>query len=140
MINGLQETRRKDCDKLDLIHFNLFSSFIIGKIIKAIKILDELAEKTDKKQDYVSYKGISIRRLLLKTTRKFYDTALKVYVGQEVVKRIKGLENKSSLTELKNLLAVDGNEGTGKWADICGMLIPVSIMDKLVDSVRTSRN
>jgi len=131
--------RRKDRDILDLIHFNLFSPFIIGKIIKAIKILDELAEKTDKKQDYVSYKGISIRRLLLKTTRRFYDTALKVYVGQEVVKRIKGLENKSSLTEFKNLREVDGNEGAGKCADICGMLTPVSIIDKLVDSVRTSR-
>jgi len=131
--------RRKDRNKLDLIHFDLFSPYTIGKTIKAIRILDELAEKTDKKQDYVSYKGISIRRLLLKTTRRFYDTALKVYIGQEVVKRIKSLENNSSLTGLKNLLAVEGNEGTGKWADICGMLTPVSKMDGLVDSVRTSR-
>ena len=131
--------RRNDRDKLDLIHYSLFSPYIIGKTIKAIKILDELAEKTDIKQDYVSYKGISIRRLLLKTTRRFYDIALKVYIGQELVKRIKSLENNSSLTGLRNLLTTQGNEGTGKWIDICGMLAPVSKIDELVDSVRTSR-
>ena len=131
--------RRKDRNKLDLIHFDLFSPYTIGKTIKAIRILDELAEKTDKKQDYVSYKGISIRRLLLKTTRRFYDTALKVYIGQEVVKRIISLENNSSLIGLKNLLAVEGNEGTGEWADVCGMFAPGSKIDEFLDSVKTSR-
>jgi hypothetical protein len=131
--------KRKDIDKMDLIHFDLFSPYIIGKTINAIEILDKLAEKADKKQDYVNYKGICIRRLLLKTTRRFYDLALKVYIGQELVKRIKSLDNNSSLTGLRSLLAIKGNEGTGKWADICGMLTPVSKIDELIDSVRNSR-
>ncbi len=51
--------RRNDPDKLDLIHFDLFNPYIVGKIINGINILNELAEKTDKKQDYVNYKGIN---------------------------------------------------------------------------------
>jgi hypothetical protein len=131
--------RRKDPDKLDLIHFDLFSPYIVGKIINAISILNELAEKTDKKQDYVNYKGINIHRLLLKTTRKYYEMALKLYIGQEVVKRIQNLHNNSTLTDLRNMLAVQGTDGTGRWVEICGMFSPASKVDELIDSVKTSK-
>ena len=131
--------RRKDPDKLDLINFDLFSPYIVGKIINGINILNELTEKTDKKQDYVSYKGININRLLLKTTRKYYEIALKLYIGQEVVKRIEALAENSSLADLRNMLTAQGTEGTGKWVDICGLFSPASKIDELVDSVKTCK-
>jgi hypothetical protein len=131
--------RRKDPDKLDLIHFDLFSPYIVTRIITGINILNELSERTDKKQDYVSYKGINIRRLLLKTTRKYYEMALKLFIGQEVVEQINGLDNKSSLTDLKNMLTPLGTEGTGKWVDICGLFSPSSKIDELVESVKTGK-
>jgi hypothetical protein len=40
--------RRTDQDKLDLIHFDLFSLCISGKIINGIKSLNKLTEKTYK--------------------------------------------------------------------------------------------
>ncbi len=131
--------RRKDPDKLDLIHFDLFSPYIVGKIINGINILNELAEKTDKKQDYVNYKGINIHRLLLKTTRKYYEMALKLYIGQEVVKRIQGMDYNSSLKDLRNMLTAQGTDGTGKWVEICGLFSPASKIDELVDSVKTGK-
>ena len=131
--------RRKDPDKLDLIHFDLFSPYIVGKIINGINILNELAEKSDKKQDYINYKGITIHRLLLKTTRKYYEMALKLYIGQEVIKRIQGLDNNTSLMNLRNMLTAQGTDGTGKWVEICGLFSPASKIDELVDSVRTRK-
>ncbi len=131
--------RRKDPHKLDLIHFDLFSPYIVSRIINGISILNELSEKTDKKQDYVNYKGININRLLLKTTRKYYEMALKLYIGQEVVKRIQGLDNNSSLIDLKNRLTAHGTDGTGKWVEICGLFSPASKIDELVDSVKTRK-
>src|SRR4030042_37586 len=128
--------RRKNPYKLDLIHFTMFNPYVTGKIVNAINILDELAEKTDKKQDYINYKGLNIHRLLLKTTRKYYEIALKVYIGQEVVKRIKSLDDKSSLTDIKNLLKAE-LEGTGKWVEICGLFSPASKIVELVESVKT---
>jgi hypothetical protein len=131
--------RRKDPDKLDLIHFDLFSPYIVDRIINGINILNELAEKTDKKQDYVNYKGISIHRLLLKTTRKYYEMILKLYIGQEVVKRIQGIDNNSKLTDLRKKLTAQGTDGTGKWVEICGLFSPASKINELVDSVKTGK-
>ena len=65
----------------------------MSRIVNGINILNELAEKTPKTQDYINYKGINIHRLLLKTSRKYYEMALKVYMGQEVVKRIDGINS-----------------------------------------------
>jgi hypothetical protein len=131
--------RRKDPDKPDLIHFDLFNPYIIGKVVRGITILSELVEKADPKQEYVSYKGISIRRLLLKTTRKYYEIALKLYTGQEVVKRIEGLADNSSLSDLRNMLTAQGTGGTGKWLDICGLFSPEGKIGELVDSVKTGK-
>jgi hypothetical protein len=128
--------RRKDLNKLDLIHFDLFSPYIVGKIINGINILNELAEKTDKNQDYVNFKGINIHRLLLKTTRKYYEMALRIYIGQEVVKRIQDLDNNSSPTDLRNMMTVQGTDGAGRWVEICGLFSPSSKIDELIDSVK----
>jgi hypothetical protein len=131
--------RRKDPDKIDLIHFDLYNPYIVGRIINGINILNELAEKADKKQDYINHKGISIHRLLLKTTRKYYEMALKIYIGQEVVKRIQGMDQNSTLADLKNMLTAQGTDGTGKWVDISGLFSPASQIDELVDSVKTGK-
>ena len=129
--------RRKDPEKLDLIHFDLFNPCIAGKMINGINILSELSDKTDQKQDYVNYNGITIHRLLLKTTRKYYEMALKIYIGQEVFKRIQRLDGNSSLIDLRNLLEVHGTEGTGKWVDICGLFSPASKINEFIDLVKT---
>ena len=129
--------RRKDPDKLDLIHFDLFSPYLAGKIINGSRILDELSEKTDRKQDFINYQGISIRRLLLKTTRKYYEMALRIYVGQAVVKQLNGLDKDSSLKDLKKMLKSGSEEGTGQWVDICGLFSPAGKIDELVGSVRS---
>ncbi|HBE43746.1 MAG TPA: DUF4954 domain-containing protein [Bacteroidales bacterium] len=131
--------RRKDPDKLDLIHFDLFNPYLVDKIIGGIRILNELSEKTDKNHDYVTFKGISINRLLLKTTRKYYEMAMKIYAGQELVKRIVDLDNNSLLTDLRYRLTSQGTDGTGKWIDICGLFSPSDKIDELVDSVKNRK-
>jgi hypothetical protein len=131
--------RRRDPNKLDLIHFDLFNPYIAGKIINGINILNNLAEKTDKNQDFVNHKGINIHRLLLKTTRKYYEMALKIYIGQEVVKCIQDLDHNSSLADLRNMMTVQGKDGAGRWVEICGLFSPSSKIDELVDSVKTHK-
>jgi len=131
--------RRRDQDKLDLIHFDLFSPYIVQRVINGINILNELAGRTDKKNEYVSYKGISIHRLLLKTTRKYYEMILKLYIGQEVVKRIQSVDHDSTLEDLREKLTVKVTDGTGKWIEICGLFSPAGKIDELVDSVKTGK-
>jgi hypothetical protein len=129
--------KRKDPDKLDLIHFDLFSPYIVSRIINGIRILNELAEKTPKTQDYVNYKGINIHRLLLKTARKYYEMALKVYLGQEIVKRIDGINSNSSISEIRKNFKTYDKEGAGKWVEICGLFAPAGKIGELINSVKS---
>ena len=129
--------RRKDPEKLDLIHFDLFNPYIVSRIVNGINILNDLAEKTPKTQDYVNYKGINIHRLLLKTARKYYEMALKVYIGQEIVKRIDDINSNSSISEIRKNFKTNVNEGTGKWVEICGLFSPASKIEELINAVKS---
>jgi hypothetical protein len=131
--------RRKDPEKLDLIHFDLFSPFVVGKIINGINTLKELAEINDKNQDFISYNGVHISSPLLDTGRINYEMALKLYIGREVIKRIQGLDINSSLKDLKVMLLTQGKEAEGKWVDICGMYSPAGKIEELVDAVKTHK-
>ena len=131
--------RRKDPDKLDLIHFELLNPYIIGKITNGMQILTTLSEKIGSKQDYLNHKGIYIHRLLLKTTRKYYEMAVKIYIGHELFERLSELTTSSSVNELKNLLKSGEEADCRKWSDICGLYSPVSRIEELAESVKSGR-
>lgn len=131
--------RRTDPQKLDLIHFDLFSPYIVGKIVNGINILNDLAEKTAKTQDYINFKGLNIHRLLLKTSRKYYDMALKIYMGQELVNRLSGVGTGSSLSTISDRLKTSGDEGTGRWVEISGLFSPALKIEEIIDSVKSGK-
>jgi hypothetical protein len=131
--------RRKNLAKLDLIHFNLLNPYIAGKIRNAIDILGELYENTPKSQDTVTYKGINIQRLLLKAARKYYEMAMKVYIGQELVSRLDTPGNDATMTTIRNLLYPGKIAGTGKWVEICGMFAPVATIENLIKKVKSGK-
>ncbi|NMC37616.1 MAG: DUF4954 family protein [Bacteroidales bacterium] len=131
--------RRKDPDQLDLIHFDLFNPYIAGRIIKATDILYGLSEKAEKSQSHVIHKGLTIQRLLLKTTRKYYEMALKIYIGSELTERIGDLGSTISVADLRNRLAFRENAGDGGWLDISGMFAPAEKIQELIDSVKAGK-
>ncbi len=129
--------KRRDPDKLDLIHFNLFSPCVVGRMVSAIAILNELAEKTPRTQDYVNYKGINIHRLLLKSARKYYELGVKVSLGHEITRRLKSVHDGTSLMEIRQLLD-HGTEGSdGRWVEIGGMVAPAAKVEEFMDSVKS---
>ena len=73
--------RRKDSRKYDRIHFDLFNPRTIGKVLKGMEILGELSEKSRKEQEFVSYKGLVIKRLLLRSGLKYYRIAVAIYLS-----------------------------------------------------------
>ncbi|HUX95971.1 MAG TPA: DUF4954 family protein [Bacteroidales bacterium] len=131
--------RRKDPEKLDLINFELFNPYIVGRILNGISILNELAEKTPKTQDFINYKGINIHRLLLKTSRKYYEMALKSFIGNEIVKKLGDIDSISSTDEISKRLKSVGKEGIDKWIDVCGMFAPASKIQTLTDDVKSGK-
>ncbi|MHC1738350.1 MAG: DUF4954 family protein [Ignavibacteriaceae bacterium] len=119
--------RRKDSAKHDILHFDMFNPYIVGKMIDASKIMTDLLEKASKDQDMVTFKGLHIKRLLLKTCTKYYEMGVKIYIGQELIKRLGESSRKA--------LSYDPADYSEKWIDAAGMFIPKNKYKKLIDSI-----
>lgn len=130
--------KRKDPNKLDLIHFNLFSPFIVQKMVNAVGILKQLKDKASKEQRYVSYKGVHIPRLILRTAQKYYEIGIKVYLGHELSKRLD--ESKAAtFEELKQELIPRAGNGKGNWVDVSGMFASQQDINRLCEDVKAGK-
>ena len=127
--------RRKNARKLDFISFNVLSPFTGQKMIDGQARLLELYEKTAKDQQFVTYKGIAIKRLLLKTCSRYYKIALDKYFGDIVLARIATARPAT----LAGLLSTSekGEDGSSAWADLGGLLCPKSRIDKLIAAIES---
>ncbi len=124
--------RRKDPKKYDLIHFDLFNPYSVGKMVKGLELLRSLSENTRKEQEYVHFKGCYIKRLMLKTCSKYYDMTIKIYIGNELIKRLGDLK---SIPKIKTaLFSVSTN--SDDWKDLSGMLVSESALNRMMDLVK----
>ncbi|MDO9549077.1 MAG: DUF4954 family protein, partial [Candidatus Marinimicrobia bacterium] len=127
--------RRKDTKKYDLLHFDLFNPYTVGKMDKGLALLRSLSENTPKEQEYVNHKGCHIKRLMLKTCSKYYDMAIKVYIGNELIKR---LDKPESIAEIKTRL-FSVIPKSDDWKDLSGMLVSESALNKMIDRVNSGK-
>jgi hypothetical protein len=118
--------------KYDRIHFSLFNPYTIGKVLAGQEILRSLGE--NKKAEWVSWRGLSIKRLLLKTTAKYYEIAVKVFIGDMILRM---LEKTAGFDGLK-ALPVDG-EAFGTWRDILGIFAPEAKVEKMLQEIADGR-
>lgn len=126
--------RRKDKEKYDLLHFDFLNPFIIGKVMRAREVLDALHTRTPKEQESVYYKGLRIKRLMLKTTRKYYDMTIPIYLGGLLAGRMEDQRPESAM-DLAELLKSDRPDDGQLWLDIAGMLVPEKVLQQLLDQV-----
>lgn len=129
--------RRKGKTKLDLLSFDLFSPYTIGKVVKGQTQMRALYEKANKKQEYVPHNGIFIKRLLLKSCVKYYEIAMKIYLGQVLVRLLEKYPQEKSLADLLRKLHPESENGKGDWVDIAGLFAPASAVRQLVAAVRS---
>jgi len=113
--------RRKDPDKLDLIHFPVFSPLTIGPMMRGLADIRELYKNAPRERTFVQYKGVTIKRLLCRTAIKQYDIGVKQYLGGVLAARLEAGAplNPSSTT------------GTSEWVDLLGLMAPKSELEKL---------
>lgn len=129
-----QRDRRKGCEKRDMIDFDVFSPYTIGKMIKARNQLKALMDATDKSIDTVSVGGALVKRLILRTSQKYYRTGIEVYLREKLVQRIeKALADKCTF---KDALAVDKAAVYSEpWVDLGGQLMPKARLDAFEEAI-----
>ena len=113
--------KRPEGGKNSIVNFDWLSPFSVGKIMVAKRTLEALREVSGDVENY-NYHDYIIKNSSLKKGIKYYDIALRLYMGA-VLKRHRLELPKSDV-------------GTGKWSDLSGLLIPVSEEERIVESIK----
>ena len=130
---------RKDPDRLDCINYNLLSPFTIQKMIKGIKLLQNLQYSSGELSDVYSYHSTKIRNSALRSGIRFYRTAITKFLGNSIIKRLENLPAGATDEELRAALVPTAKAGTGYWVDISGMIAPKSEVDALLGRIASGK-
>jgi hypothetical protein len=132
--------RRKDYKKFDLISFELFNPYTIGKIIRCIRILKKLDQEKSSEEQQVEYMGTYIKRSKLKYYYQNYDLAVRIFIGNEIVKQLDQFDDKTSLHEIKKHFTFNDQDDVGRWIDMAGMIVPSKTVNDLISSIQSGKD
>ena len=116
--------KRPSQGKNSIINFDWLSPYSVGDIVCAKRTLEALHQAGGETQTY-NYHDYIIKNSSLKKGIKYYDIALRIYMGA-VMKR-------------HRLEAPRSTVGTGEWSDLSGMLVPLSEEQRLVSEITEGR-
>ena len=114
-------------NRKSIVNFDWLSPFSVGEILKGKKILESLREVTGDNVSQYLYHEYIIPATSLHKGIKYYDIALRIYMGA-VLKRV--LKRDPAITPPSTQI------GVGDWDDLSGLLLPVSEEDRIVKEMR----
>ena len=130
--------KRSKQSKKSIINFDWLSPFTVGEILQGIKILENLRTASGDNVTSYNFHEYVINASSLRKGLKYYDIALRIYMGAVLKRRIKELAPLSS-PKVAPPTAPEGALGAvgrGPWADLSGLLTPVSEEERLVDDIK----
>ena len=114
-------------NRKSIVNFDWLSPFSVGEILKGKKILESLREVTGDNVSQYLYHEYIIPASSLHKGIKYYDIALRIYMGA-VLKRV--LKRDPSITPPAT------QTGIGDWDDLSGLLLPVSEEKRIVNDLQ----
>ena len=114
--------KRPDEARNSIVNFDWLSPFSVGGIMVAKRTLEGLREISGDVATY-NFHDYVIKNSSLKKGIKYYDIALRIYMGAVMKRHV--LEVPRSTV------------GTGKWSDLSGLLIPVSEEERIVEAIKS---
>ena len=114
-------------NRKSIVNFDWLSPFSVGEILKGKKILENLREVTGDNVSQYLYHEYIIPATSLHKGIKYYDIALRIYMGA-VLKRV--LKRDPSITPPST------QTGVGDWDDLSGLLLPVSEEERIISDLK----
>lgn len=114
-------------NRKSIVNFDWLSPFSVGEILKGKKILESLREVTGDNVSQYLYHEYIIPASSLHKGIKYYDIALRIYMGA-VLKRV--LKRDPAITP------PSAQTGVGDWDDLSGLLLPVSEEERIVADLK----
>ena len=131
--------RRPDHLKRDIISFDVFSPYTVGKMIKAAASLKKLQDQTDKSIEEVSLGGALVRRPILRTGQKYYRTGIEMYLLEKAFERAEKVVE-GGIAKIKAAYQPSADAVYSEdWVDIGGQLMPRKRLRELHDTIESSR-
>ncbi|HUT24731.1 MAG TPA: DUF4954 family protein [Sumerlaeia bacterium] len=127
--------RRKDPDRLDLLHFDVLNPYTVGRMMRGRRILGDLSAKTPGDRDAVEYKGLSIAPSRLKKGIELYSLGIGLYLNGKIAARAEALLEQTKPEDLVATILKSRADGTGNWVDLCGLMTPASRSAEVLDRV-----
>ena len=118
--------RRAPSSRKSIINFDWLSPFTVGEIVQGKKILENLRQAGGNNVSSYNFQEYIINASSLKKGIKYYDIALRIYMGAVLKRAVKGgfLGKPSS------------SIGEGTWNDLSGLLLPATEEQKLIDDIK----
>ncbi len=116
-----RDMRPKNGQK-SIVNFDWLSPFSVGEIIEGKKILERLQEASGENVTTYNFHEYVINASSLRKGIKYYNIGLRIFMGA-VLKRHRVELPKSAV-------------GTGRWIDLCGLLMPESEETQLIEDIK----
>lgn len=110
-----------------IVNFDWLSPFSVGEIVEGKQILEKLRDACGENVATYTYHNYVINASSLNKGIKYYDIALRIYMGA-VLKRVTKKWGKVDLPTT--------TIGQGKWNDLSGLLLPESEEMRLLSDIK----
>ncbi len=118
--------RRAPSSRKSIINFDWLSPFTVGEIVQGKKILENLRQAGGKNVSSYNFQEYIINASSLKKGIKYYDIALRIYMGAVLKRAIKG----GFLGKPQSTI------GEGDWVDLSGLLLPATEEQRLIEDIK----
>lgn len=110
-----------------IVNFDWLSPYSVGEILQGKKILENLRQASGDNVSSYNYHEYVINATSLRKGIKYYDIALRIYMGAILKRAHKwGFFGKPQ-TEV----------GLGRWDDLSGLLLPLSEERRLIEDIKS---
>jgi len=118
--------KRAASSRKSIINFDWLSPFTVGEIVEGKKILESLRKAGGRNVSSYNFQEYIINASSLKKGIKYYDIALRIYMGAVLKRAVKG----GFLGKPTSTI------GEGNWIDLSGLLLPESEEQRLIDDIK----
>jgi NDP-sugar pyrophosphorylase family protein len=121
-----RDLRPKGSQK-SIVNLDWLSPFSVGEIIKGKKILEDLRAASGDDVSSYNFHEYVIKASSLKKGIKYYDIALRIYMGA-VLKRVR--------KRYDSVVPPTTDIGLGDWNDLSGLLLPDSEEQRIIQDIK----
>lgn len=116
--------------KSDIIHFGLFDPFVMSKIIKGKKALEELEKQSNPDTLQYNIGDVRLKKPALKRGIEVYNEAMTIYTSELIVNQL--IANRKPLQSTLNQTVEQSIDG---WIDMAGMNCPTNQLLELIKEI-----